>query len=189
MGYLSGIYVRQEPSRLAELLCRCLSKRGCEVHLDDRPSPAADDLVHRISLLPWVEDWSRMQISHDDPGYGLILESIIEDPSSLEVVACRYEPDQHDYSYSCYRSGQLMEHFASGGPGMGSISFTSEIRTISLAKVLDAKGFMSRSMEEIGIRPRGGKGRKPEKIDIHFALPGRPSLFRRILAFLWQGDG
>ncbi|UCF31429.1 MAG: hypothetical protein JSV26_03150 [bacterium] len=181
----SGIYVRSDVDTLAQFLTEFLPRLGFDLSVD-RELPSAGSHGDRIDLTvgPWSEDWCRILVRGNDDRIRPLLEELVDSPAVLEVVYCHFEPKACQYSYHLYRGDRLVESFASGGPGLGSVSFQSELRNVPLQRILDARRFTLESIRSFGMAVvPAGDHRHGKQVEIT-AIPRRRSVLRRVVQAL-----
>ncbi len=187
MGYRSGIYVSRHPIHLEKDLAERLEGYGLFISAsrkdtDQEISP--EDMV--LVLTQWRGGWSRIQVSHEDPRSRLVLDAITLDEPIERVIHCRYEPDRHEFSYSYFLAGKVVEAFSSAGAAMPAVEFISDLRTVPLHSMVESRRFMIESLKGLGIEPY--ETVPPEEGDIRIVLSSaKESVLKKLLGALWSG--
>ncbi len=188
MGYRSGIFVSKHPIRLGRDLVERLERQGLVTSIltegTDREI-SSEDMV--LVLTHWRGGWSRIQISHEDSRYQLVLDAITLDDPIEKVIHCLYEPDRHEFSYSYFRTGKVVEAFSSVGAAMPAVEFISDLRSIPLHNIVEGRRFMIESLKGLGIEPY--ETVPPEEGGIRIVLSSaKESVLKKLLGALWTGE-
>jgi len=182
MLYKTGIYVHAEMGSLVEALSSGLEGLGCRVDpASSGFSTPLPDTSTVISLMPWTEKWVRLHFAGDKDWLGQIVEGVAGGPLHQDIIHCYYEPELGEYSYTYYQLGKLIETFSSGGPGLGTIVFRSELRKIPVGNILDSKKFMTESMSMLSLEPLPATSDFQETMWIYFSPPEKKSFLKRFL--------
>lgn len=183
--YKSGIYIRADLTALIEALASGLEGLGYIVErASGGPLPSSPDTLATISLMTWTDKWVWLHFNDDKDWMGEIVDGVKNGPLYTDIIHCYYEPDLGEYSYTCFRSGILVETFSSGGPGLGTIVFKSDLRKISIGSIIDAGKFMVESLSMLGLEPLPGEPDSQETTQICFSPPEKGSFFRMLLGAL-----
>ena len=171
--------MRSNAHVLAQSIEESLRQLGYIVAAEDAASEEEDRGEEiRLSVSPWADNWSRVHL-FDEERLRPLLEELVDHDSLGEMIYCHFKPEENQYSYHLYRAGRMVESFTSGGSGMGSVSFTSDLRQIPLQKLLEAEPFFLASLELFGMTLRPlGKHRGVSEVEI-VAVPGKTSFLKR----------
>lgn len=146
MHFNSGIYLRADVNELISAISARLEELGYLVEAAlTAPSSPPSEKGTTISLMPWTDKWVWLHFDDDKDWMSEIIDGVKDGPLYTDIIHCYYEPGLVEYSYTCFRSGKLMETFSSGGPGLGTIVFKSDLRKISIGSIIDAEKFMTES--------------------------------------------
>lgn len=186
MGYRSGIYIREQLQDIAEGLSNCLKGYGF-VTRQDLGADESPDTGSEILLTSWIGGWSRIQIEHNDPNSRIILDSLTLDEVFESVIHCRYEPDLHEFSYSYFREGVVVEAFSCVGMAMPALEFISELRKVPLHNIVEGRKFMVESLRNLGVEPLVSPLPEEQSVSM-VVIPPKNSLLKKLLGALWSGD-
>jgi len=182
MLYKTGIYVRADKTELIEALSSGIEDLGYNVEPVSIGSlTPLPDKGTTLSIVPWTDKWVLLHFDDDKDWMGELLEGVKDGPLYTDIIHCYYRPDQGEYSYTCFRSGDLVETFSSGGPGLGTVVFKSELRIIPLGSIIDAEKFMTESLIMLGLETPPVQQDKEETVWIRVSPPEKGSFFRMLV--------
>lgn len=182
MVYKTGIYVLADMAELMEALSSSLEDLGYLVEQRvDRSGASPPDQGTTISLVPWTDKWVRLHFDDDRDWISEIVDGVSEGPLDTHIIHCYYDPDGGEYSYTSFRSGKMVEMFSSGGTGLGTILFRSELRKVPIGSIMDARKFMVESVTMLGLDPLPDEPEIKKKAWISFSPPEKGSFLRSLL--------
>jgi len=182
MIYKTGIYVHAQMASLIDALCSGLEGLGCNVEqASSEPLTPLPDNRTTISLMPWTDEWVRLHLTGDKDWISEMVEGAAGGPLHQKIIHCYYESQLRECSYTYYHSGKLVETFSSGGPGLGTIVFRSELRKVPIGNIMDSSRFMTESMRMLGLEPLPAASDFPETVWICFSLLEKKSFFKLLM--------
>jgi hypothetical protein len=178
----SGIFIRTGFDGLAEQLIQRLIAQGpANLKIESPGGKEPTDGRVRVRISKWSEVWCRIEVEGVQEGIDLVLQILVAHDPFDEVLTIHFKPGVEEYSYILYRNGQMMEKFASSGPGIESIHFVSELRRVPLQSLMSAARFMTAAMGEYGVHPNERVEGEAETALIDLVLPGKPTFLQSLL--------